>query len=844
MATVTAESLGLSNLTPDQMAAAQQPAMGYNTQAALTPIYSGQSSYFGTPQITGYSGADGTQYNAQGQVTGAASLNGQVYSFDPSTGAVTYQEKADGGGLGATLKNVASSPVIQIAAAVALPGIGEALAPSIMAATTTAEGVATLTAAQAAAVGSAAASVVIQTAQGVPIEKAIENAGVNLLVQTQSQPVVQSLSKSLQNLDVASAVANTTASMVTSAGASALTAAVQGKSPDEIARAAEGAAVGGAAGAGLYSNDAVTLQQGQVISSVLGTALGTGNIVSTLMSAGQQLGDYLSKPVAQASPYTATTQVEPGADSPQLPPGTGVASTGPIRDDSSPTGFSDAKGNPINQDGTAYNAAATPASTPDANVAVTGAKDAVVPVATTTPTAPTTTPSTPTQPNVTVTGAKDANVAVANNTAALINQIGLNNAAPVTSPVTPVTPPENVTVTAAKDAALPVADANTAAILAQSGITPAPAPTPSPAPAPAPVTTPETVEVTASKEIPTTTPETPVTPPAAPAPPPPPPAITGASPASGTTPSETVEVVGEKEVPVVQPSGAVTPSTPGSVAGPLVPPTSSAIAGGNTPPLQNVEVVDTRQNIPTTDQAILDLISSSKPTPSAGTVEVVGSRDVPTAVTGTSGSSAPSAGTVEVVGQRDIPTSNAAVTGAGPTSVADAGTVVVTDNREIPTSQPSIAGASATPGLASVDVVAPKEIPTADTAIKNYGNIDVVAPREIPTAQDNVVVTGSKDIPTANTTPEFIPQTVDSSQVANVQAPELSNIPLSITAGPSKTASLARALGVAPQITTGTTQGLTSGGEGGEIQSLETGKPRRSVWNESSLRLRDALGLE
>jgi len=209
------------------------------------------------------------------------------------------------------------------------------------------------------------------------------------------------------------------------------------------------------------------------------------------------------------------------------------------------------------------------------------------------------------------------------------------------------------------------------------------------------------------------------------------------------------------------------------------------------------------------------LISSSKPTPSAGTVEVVGSRDVPTAVTGTT-----------------------------PTSVQDAGTVVVTDKREIPTSQPSIAGASATPGLASVDVVAPKEIPTADTAIKNYGNIDVVAPREIPVAKDNVVVTDSKDIPTANTTPEFIPQTVDSSQVANVQAPELSNIPLSITAGPSKTASLARALGVAPQITTGTTQGLTSGGEGGEIQSLETGKPRRNVWNESSLRLRDALGLE
>ena len=200
MATVTAESLGLSNLTPDQMAAAQQPAMGYNTQAALTPIYSGQSSYFGTPQITGYSGADGTQYNAQGQVTGAASLNGQVYSFDPSTGAVTYQAKADGGGLGATLKNVASNPVIQIAAAIALPGIGEALAGTIMEAAASA-GV-TLSETVAAQVGSAAASVAVQTAQGVPLEKAIENAGVNLLVNTGSQPAVQALNTAIGSLSL------------------------------------------------------------------------------------------------------------------------------------------------------------------------------------------------------------------------------------------------------------------------------------------------------------------------------------------------------------------------------------------------------------------------------------------------------------------------------------------------------------------------------------------------------------------------------------------------------------------------------------------------------------------
>jgi len=754
MATVTAESLGLSNLTPDQMAAAQQPAMGYNTQAALTPIYSGQSSYFGTPQITGYSGADGTQYNAQGQVTGAASLNGQVYSFDPSTGAVTYQAKADGGGLGATLKNVASNPVIQIAAAIALPGIGEALAGTIADAAASA-GI-TLTDTVAAQVGSAAASVAVQTAQGVPLDKAIENAGVNLLVNTQSQPAVQALNAAIGSPAVASAI--------TSATGSAITAAAQGKDVNQIAQAAAGGAVGGATGAALGTQGTtdvpgvttpspiqeltgVTPTQatnlGTALASTLGTALGTGSTQATLASLAGQLGSGnlnsilpgdstakspISDAQASASPYTRTgsigSQPDPNA----------VVET-------------------------------TPTTTPTVNVA--GTTDSI----------PTTTSTT--QPNVTVTGAKDTNVATTNNTAALINQLGLNNAASTT------TPAANVTVTGASDNVVPVTTTTT----------------------------------------PTTT-------------------------TSGTTPADTVTVTDKKDIPVVSPANATT-STTGVAAGPIVAPEKTAITGPAAP-LQNVEVVDSG-NIPAKDQAIIDLIGAGNATPSAGTVNVVGQRDVPTAVTGTSGSSAPSAGTVEVVGQRDIPTSNAAVTGAGPTSVPDAGTVVVTGQKDIPTSNTAVqnygnvdvVGQREIPtSYGTVDVVGQREIPTADTAIKNYGNIDVVAPRPTTTDMGNVTVTDTKEIPTVDVTDTFIPETVDSSQVANVQAPELSNIPLSITAGPSKTSSLARALGVAPQITTGTTQGLTSGGEGGEIQSLETGKPRRNVWNESSLRLRDALGLE
>ena len=57
----------------------------------------------------------------------------------------------------------------------------------------------------------------------------------------------------------------------------------------------------------------------------------------------------------------------------------------------------------------------------------------------------------------------------------------------------------------------------------------------------------------------------------------------------------------------------------------------------------------------------------------------------------------------------------------------------------------------------------------------------------------------------------------------------------------------ARSAGIAQDMatgtTTGTTVGLTGAGGAGEIESKESGKKRSSVWNEESLRLKDALGV-
>jgi len=48
---------------------------------------------------------------------------------------------------------------------------------------------------------------------------------------------------------------------------------------------------------------------------------------------------------------------------------------------------------------------------------------------------------------------------------------------------------------------------------------------------------------------------------------------------------------------------------------------------------------------------------------------------------------------------------------------------------------------------------------------------------------------------------------------------------------------------IAQTATTGTTVGLTGTGGAGEIESKESGKKRSNVWNEESLRLKDALGV-
>jgi hypothetical protein len=90
---------------------------------------------------------------------------------------------------------------------------------------------------------------------------------------------------------------------------------------------------------------------------------------------------------------------------------------------------------------------------------------------------------------------------------------------------------------------------------------------------------------------------------------------------------------------------------------------------------------------------------------------------------------------------------------------------------------------------------------------------------EKPVAEEKVIKDEADKIPTANYKPTIITATYLSPKTSAASAP---------------TSALGSALG---------TTGLTAYRGAGEIESQKTGKPRKKVWNEESLKLKDALGV-
>ena len=164
--------------------------------------------------------------------------------------------------------------------------------------------------------------------------------------------------------------------------------------------------------------------------------------------------------------------------------------------------------------------------------------------------------------------------------------------------------------------------------------------------------------------------------------------------------------------------------------------------------------------------------------------------------------------------------------------------------------------------MSPVTVTASKEPTTVqDTSIISP---DVSVPGKQPSG--DIVVTGKKeDIPTLSTTTVTAPKEPTSIQDTDITLPEtvVTGTPesdvsaqegkppvdeqtkykpnLFIYGGTTLGSSLKTQAPFYP--VAGTTGGLTSTRGAGEIESKETGKKRKNVWNEESLRLKDALGV-
>ena len=189
--------------------------------------------------------------------------------------------------------------------------------------------------------------------------------------------------------------------------------------------------------------------------------------------------------------------------------------------------------------------------------------------------------------------------------------------------------------------------------------------------------------------------------------------------------------------------------------------------------------------------------------------------------------------------------SDASVTGGG-NITPSLDTVNVTGRREETPSLGTVnvvGGKNTTPSLDTVNVTAKKETPS-------LGTVNVTGRREDIPSLNTVNVTGKKeeDIPSLDTvtvkpTPDDVKlPPVEDKTGKPVDKPYTPKIFTYAGVKSTLPDTLKTTLEKVPaaKTTTGTSVGL---GGRGEIESKESGKKRKTVWNEESLRLKDALGL-
>ena len=177
-----------------------------------------------------------------------------------------------------------------IAMTFALPGIGQSIGANLLSSGVLAAGTSTATAT---AIGTAMASIAVQAGQGIPLETAIKNAGVNLIVQTGATSAATQLNNVIKNPAVTDALV--------SAGASAVKTVAAGGSAEDIKKNIVGAVAGSATTSATGSN---------VAGSTVGGAV-SGGVTGALSGAASALGTDAAKPKDTTTPATTTSSSGP-----------------------------------------------------------------------------------------------------------------------------------------------------------------------------------------------------------------------------------------------------------------------------------------------------------------------------------------------------------------------------------------------------------------------------------------------------------------------------------------------------------------------------------------------------
>jgi hypothetical protein len=292
---------------------------------------------------------------------------------------------------------------------------------------------------------------------------------------------------------------------------------------------------------------------------------------------------------------------------------------------------------------------------------------------------------------------------------------------------------------------------------------------------------------------------------------------TGISAGTGTGTGTTVDTTGTTGTTAGTGTGASTGATTGATTN------TGAVTGATTGTGTGTGLTDTTTTGTTTttdagtntDKAIFDLISGTTkgggPTTDAGTGSTAvdtGAGVVTTPVTDTTGT-----GTEATTGLPD--TTGTTTTTVGTDTGAGAGTGTGTDKAIL-----DLISTDKTTGTGTAT-----DTGTGTTAVDTGTSTDASTGAITDAATDT---TDTTDTATEDTTTK----------------PEDKYKPNLRIYGGTTPSTLSQSLGTGGTYSTGVaTTGLTGSRGAGEIESKETGKKRKNVWNEASLRLKDALGV-